>query len=585
MSILTLHNISKKFQSNVNIDGLSNKATLRRLSFSVFWALKNINMSVNKGEIVGIIGRNGSGKSTLLSIIAGSFAPTEGQIMAGGKISALLMLGAGFQDELTGKENVYLNGSLLGLDKRKIEDNFPSILEFSELGDFINVPIGNYSNGMKMRLAFSVAIHNDFDILITDEIISVGDIYFQKKCFDKMLEFKKQGKAMLIATQAMGIVRGFCDRAYFLEDGRIIFEGDVREAAEKYEMLLNKKKVLSEGARFDMVKETKRWATDVEDWGRKEGGTDALITRVDIVNMWGMRIDKVRPGEKICVKAYFCVKKKIDDCHFGVAFFREDGVYCYGPNTKFDGFPLSQLSEGEGIFELKIKEFLLMPGVYYASIAIWDKNEKSAYAYHICSYKIIVEGEASFGQLLFLPRNRRNKKDAVYPGSKDYPNLDFLAGKIETENTCDKISLESIRFLNEYGSEDAIFLTGREMRVKIDYTASEDLKKELWLWLGIYRTDGIYCYGSVRRIPAPVLNNCANSLVFIFPELRILPGGYVVSAGFWDSERKNFLMYTHGRHKFNMVSERHDHGTIYLSHSWSWRLPKEKRESYYEDKG
>lgn len=245
MQVGALRNVGRKFHNFIDGPGASGRKDGAGRD-GEFWALRGINIQIEKGEIIGIIGRNGSGKSTLLSIIAGTLPTSEGEILISGKISAILKLGAGFQDEFSGRENIYLNATLLGMKKPEIESRFAGIVEFSELGDFINAPLGSYSAGMKMRLGFSIVIHKDFDILLTDEIITVGDMAFQKKCFEKMVDFKRQGKSMLIATQDMGLVQRFCDRAFLLEDGGVFYAGCPDEAVENYEMLLSKKKVLSE---------------------------------------------------------------------------------------------------------------------------------------------------------------------------------------------------------------------------------------------------------------------------------------------------------------------------------------------------
>jgi ABC-type polysaccharide/polyol phosphate transport system ATPase subunit len=541
-----------------------------------FWALRNIYMTIDKGEIMGVIGRNGAGKTTLLNIIAGILPPSEGEVTVNGKTSSLLTLGAGFQDEFTGKENIYLHASLLGLRKQEVEERFLSILEFSELGDFINAPLGSYSNGMRMRLGFSVAIHNDFDILLTDEILMVGDLYFQKKSFEKMLEFKKQGKSMIIVTQDMEAINKLCDKTYLLEDGSIIFEGDTRSAVERYQMLLNKKKILSETSRLDMVKETKRWATDMVEWGERKDTGEVKIKGVTIFNKWGIKTNRVRPKEKIKVRISFEAKEEIDDFHFGVAIFREDGVYCYGPNTKFDSLAIKRMGKGKGNFEFECKELLLMPSNYYLSIAIWDKNETLAYDYHKGCYKLEIVGTHMFGQLLCLPYSWGNPlpiSPKITDKTEYYPNLDYLIDRWGTELKNDFITLESVKFLNIYGGEDSVFVTGREIKIKVDLKMDKPLNQALILWLGIYRSDGIYCHGSMKELTCHGIN----SEVLFYPKLRLLPGGYRVSAGVWDPAAGKFLLFSHGLYPFNMVSDKRDHGTVYLEHNWKFKIPRGKK--------
>lgn len=199
-----------------------------------FWALQDINLEIKKGETVGIIGPNGAGKSTLLKLMAGVTKPTTGEIKINGQIAPLIELGAGFHPELTGRENVTLNGVILGLSKKEIEKKFKEIVDFAELWEFIDQPIKHYSSGMYLRLAFSVAVHTSPDILLIDEILAVGDSSFQAKCFAKMEEFKKAGVTIILVSHSLGQIQSFCTRAVYLDEHRIIMDGGVKEVSEKY---------------------------------------------------------------------------------------------------------------------------------------------------------------------------------------------------------------------------------------------------------------------------------------------------------------------------------------------------------------
>ena len=577
MEIIRLDNVGRRFKNLVNTDEIHGSRNIfgHLRTDDNFWALRNINLSVNKGEIVGVIGRNGSGKTTLLNIVAGVLPVSEGKILLKGKISALLTVGATFQCELTGKENTYFNASLLGFTKSEIEKQFADILEFSELGSFINAPLGSYSAGMRMRLGFSIAIHKNFDILVTDEIIMVGDIAFQKKCFEKMLEFKKQGKSMIIATQEMTTIEKFCDKVYLLEDGQSVFNGTPAEAIARYQKLLNKKRVLFESSRSDIVKETKRWIALSSEWDKREGTGEVAINEVLILNKWRQRIDKVKCGDRIIIRVNFKANEEVGYFHFGVAIFREDGVYCYGPNTKFDGLSLGRMSKGDGYFELEYNGLLLMAGIYFLSIAIWEENESFAYDYHKGKYEIEIVGDSLFGQLLNLP----SKWDSVgifnnfmVINKASFPNLGYL------ENTWGKqlddglTAIKSIKCFDNYGSEESVFLTGREMKIKIDFEIDKlagSYLKNLIIWIGIYRSDGIYCQGRIKKI----FYLGARSEILIYPKLNLLPGGYMISAGIWNLKTKKFLTYSHGIHPFNMISRKKDHGTVYLEHRWNWKIP------------
>jgi len=206
----------------------------RRMDYEDFWALKDINIEVCKGETLGIIGHNGAGKSTLLKVIAGVLKPTEGNVTVYGKIAPLIELGAGFDMELTGKENIYLNASILGLSRKKINGKFNRIVDFSELGEFIHSPLKSYSSGMVSRLGFSIATEVDSDILIIDEILAVGDERFKNKCMERMTGFKKAETTILFVSHSMKEIERLCDRVLWLDHGRQRMLGDPKSITEEY---------------------------------------------------------------------------------------------------------------------------------------------------------------------------------------------------------------------------------------------------------------------------------------------------------------------------------------------------------------
>ena len=199
-----------------------------------FYALKNVSFSLEKGESLAVIGPNGAGKSTLLSLVVGLVQPNEGQITVTGRIAALLELGSGFHIDLTGRENIFLNASLLGLTRKRTIEIFDQIVDFADIGDFIGEPMRTYSSGMIMRLAFSVAVNMDPEILIVDEVLAVGDSAFQAKCFAKVREFRHSGKTLLCVSHAVGMVQQLCDRAIWLDHGELVMSGTVRDVTEAY---------------------------------------------------------------------------------------------------------------------------------------------------------------------------------------------------------------------------------------------------------------------------------------------------------------------------------------------------------------
>lgn len=206
----------------------------KEVNYHDFEAVNDISFSVQAGEMVGIIGRNGSGKSTLLKIVAGIYRPTSGKLQVNGSIAPLIELGAGMHAELTGRENILLNGLMMGYSKRQMLEREQRIIEFAEIGDFIDVPVKQYSTGMYMRLAFSVATEVDPDILVIDEILAVGDLTFQRKCFERLKRFRESGKTILFVTHSMDQVRDHCDRGLLLDKGRLLFNGSPDEAVALY---------------------------------------------------------------------------------------------------------------------------------------------------------------------------------------------------------------------------------------------------------------------------------------------------------------------------------------------------------------
>src|SRR5688572_5455809 len=206
----------------------------RRTFFREFWALSDVTLTVRRGETVGLVGRNGSGKSTLLQLVAGTLHPTMGSVRTTGRIAALLELGSGFNPEFTGRENVYLNGAILGISRREMSEAFAAIEAFADIGDFIDQPVKTYSSGMIVRLAFSVAVHVTPDILIVDEALSVGDTAFQSKCLARIRQMQKSGVAILLVSHSANTIIEFCDRAAYLDRGRLVVVGNCREVLERY---------------------------------------------------------------------------------------------------------------------------------------------------------------------------------------------------------------------------------------------------------------------------------------------------------------------------------------------------------------
>ena len=237
--VIKIKNLKKSFflpheRHNSLVEFMSNPLRIFKPAGEQFAVLKDIDLEVYKGEFLGIMGRNGSGKSTLLKILAGIYEPTNGSVKISGKVVPFLELGVGFNPELSGKENVFLNGIILGMSRKLLEKKYDEIVAFAELEKFMDMPLKNYSSGMQVRLAFSIAIMADADIYILDEVLAVGDVEFQKKCFDVFRNYKEQRKTVILVTHASGSVKDFCTRAVFLKDGVFQVQGDVDEVIEAY---------------------------------------------------------------------------------------------------------------------------------------------------------------------------------------------------------------------------------------------------------------------------------------------------------------------------------------------------------------
>jgi ABC-type polysaccharide/polyol phosphate transport system ATPase subunit len=560
---ILIKNISKKFILKDTDNGSSVE----------LWALKDVSLEVEEGEVVGIVGRNGAGKTTLLHVIAGVLSPTNGEVDIKGRIRGLFNLGTGFQDELSGRENIFLNGMILGATKEELKKKLDSIIEFSELGDFIHMPLGSYSQGMRLRLGFSIIANLDFDILVIDEILAVGDSLFQSKCFQKLMEFKRSGMTLILTGQNLDLIERLCDKIVLLDHGSLIFYGDPAQGKSRYQALLQSEKFFV-GPIPDysgIVEQTKKWAENPEDWGKQFGTKEVVIERVKFLNRWGMDSRRFKSGGRLKIKVYFRAKSRIKDPHFGVAVFRRDGVYCHGPNTKFDGHFIGELKSGCGYFLFDYPSLLLAAGEYRVSVAIWDTKEALAYDYHNGYYPLTIIGD-SYGRdcLTRIPSviKTDNSKMPFNHQRRDHVLLDFnlLKDRWMEKSDSQTIKLDSFRILGEDGQEKQVFRTNESLILKIDFVTMGLLRKNATLWLGIFRDDRIYCQGEI-------LPFADGHFSILFPAFAFLPGEYRISVGVWDAEQRIFLMSHHGCYPVKMIFDRCDHGTLYMKHRWSWKLP------------
>jgi len=316
-----------------------------------FKALDDVSFSVKPGETFGVIGENGSGKSTLLKVITGIVRPDQGQVVRRGRVSAILELGAGFQPDLTGRENIFLNGSIMGLSRREIARNLDDIVQFSELERFIDMPVKFYSSGMYMRLGFSIAVHVDPDILVIDEVLAVGDQSFQHRCFEKINEFKRRGKTIIFVSHDLESVRKLCPRALWLHKGKPAALGSTEKVIDYYrDLLARQESTALEITHQAILEEVK------ERWGSRE----IELTAVTFHDSSGRERYRFQTGETIVVKLHYHAHKRIERPVFGAAIHRSDGVHINGPNTRTAGQVIDAV-EGKGTVHHIIEHVPLLP--------------------------------------------------------------------------------------------------------------------------------------------------------------------------------------------------------------------------------
>jgi lipopolysaccharide transport system ATP-binding protein len=410
-----------------------------------FSAVKDVSFTVKKGSTFGVVGRNGSGKSTMLKLVAGITKPTAGTMTVTGRISALIELGAGFHPEISGRENIFINGIMLGLSRREIKRRFDEIVEFAELQDFIDAPVKTYSSGMYMRLGFAVAIHVDPDVLLVDEVLAVGDESFTHKCLDKFAEFRRRGKTILLVTHSLSLVERFCDEALWLDAGQSRGIGDPRRIVSAYITDVER----SEERHLAAVEAKARLAANAPAGGangavgaaadertdREEGIAIAAPTSSAVPadsgiatetplqpatapqdsapadmfrageGRWGSREAEIldvqlygdngepghvfSSGERVEIRLAVRARKPIDDFAVGIAFFNVDGICCYGTNTHIEELEPDHFV-GDGEVRFLIETLDLVEGSYKVDVAL-HKLDGYPYDYHRLLYSFRVK--------------------------------------------------------------------------------------------------------------------------------------------------------------------------------------------------
>jgi ABC-type polysaccharide/polyol phosphate transport system ATPase subunit len=391
-----------------------------------FTALNDVSLTVPPGRTLGVIGRNGSGKSTLLKLVAGITKPSAGTVRVSGRVSALIELGAGFHPEISGRENVFINGIMLGLTKREVSRRFDEIVEFAELQEFIDAPVKTYSSGMYMRLGFAVAIHVDPDVLLVDEVLAVGDEGFTHKCLDKFAEFKRRGKTILLVTHTLGLVERFCDEALWLDAGRIKGSGDPKrivgayltdiEQREEQELASGDAKVREsasaaivpphEPASAVLPDNQVETATGPADMFRategRWGSREVEITDVTLTGGDGEAGHVFHSGDRLDLRIRMRAPQPVDDFVVGVGIFNAEGICCYGTNTSIEDLAAERLS-GDAEATFSIESLDLVEGTYKLDVAV-HKLDGYPYDYHRLLYTFRVKSRAK-DVGIFRPRH------------------------------------------------------------------------------------------------------------------------------------------------------------------------------------
>lgn len=363
-SAIQIDNVSKHFKLNhARADSLKERVVnFRKANYEEFWALKDVSIHVDQGETLGLLGHNGSGKSTLLKCVAGIMRPTRGSIVKHGRTAALLELGSGFHGDLTGRENIYMNASILGFSRKEIDRIFDEIVAFSEIEDFIDNQVKHYSSGMAARLGFAVAVNVDPEILLVDEVLSVGDEAFQRKCLERIKRFQREGRTILLVTHAVDMVRQICNRAAVLDHGELVAIGEPGEAALAFREHLRKK-----GAEVPAELDDPTLLRNLE----------VEITSVKIAYPEPGRTH-LYPSEPLEVHVGYRAPERVDDIVFSIAIYDQEGKMLLGTNSDLTGDDPGAI-EGDGLARFVFERVPLLDGIYKVAIGLHSHDGGTIY--------------------------------------------------------------------------------------------------------------------------------------------------------------------------------------------------------------
>lgn len=386
--VVVVKDVSKIFrlphERTTSIKGAIVHLGRRRKTYEEQKALKKVSFTIKKGEFFGIVGRNGSGKSTLLKLLAGIYSPTKGDIHVRGKLTPFIELGVGFNPELTGRENVYLNGALLGFNRKDMDAMYDDIVGFAELERFMDQKLKNYSSGMQVRLAFSIAIRSQSDILLIDEVLAVGDALFQQKCYDYFDKLKNSGRTVVFVSHDMSAVQSFCDRAVLINEGNLILDGTPQEVVHKYNKIL-----AEESAVISKFSDNKL---------QHVGAGGAEIIKGEIIDNKGRVATKIAEGEPFRVRIHYRTTTKIDEAVFGLGIMGQQDQSILGPNSKEDGLKTGLLKE-RGYAEVYFSQNPLATGTYRIRASIMNTSVTVPYDFVEELTSLTIVGKRRYGDV------------------------------------------------------------------------------------------------------------------------------------------------------------------------------------------
>lgn len=374
-SVLQFSNVSKRYNLGLTRTSLPSvisqwaKQALRKGSFipdkKYHWALKDVSFDLEKGQSLALIGPNGAGKSTILKLLAKITNPTSGKVEVNGQLSALIELGAGFHPDLTGRENIFLNGTILGLTYKDIQKRFDEIVDFSEIEEFIDTPVKRYSSGMTVRLGFAVASCIEPDILLVDEVLAVGDASFRQKCIERIKVLLNNGTSLIFVSHDMGLVRAVCERAIYIERGEVQKSGLSGEIIDLYNQVLEKRRI-------------EKMNLSDDEAGEVEGGVE--VTKVELIDTNGESMREIYSDESVEIRVQYTAYQNIGISNAIVLIYRSDGLPCCNMRSYLDQFPMA-IEKGQGEYSVKIDPLQLFGGMYYAITWIMNADDSDGIAY------------------------------------------------------------------------------------------------------------------------------------------------------------------------------------------------------------